>query len=183
MVENRKFFLSEATLSVNFQDYRRCGVNPPLEFSEVSAQFLSGDQRQHIGMHVAGDVSLVLSYKETPAFVMSYQLKENGLWIIHMQGNKKKNKGYRVNSGMNVPAFFADQTCHLLFHPENTFFDTVLLPQTISGISEDHKVQEDRRPGIEKKYLELRERLRMELDPTLQAYVTSRERLRVNTNK
>jgi hypothetical protein len=150
--------------------YARSCANPPLNFDRLTCRPSTDISRAFEGIHAGGDLSYILYYKEEAAFMMSYKTNGTDLWVVQMQGSK--NKGYRVNTGMDVPRFFADQTCNLLFHPGNTVFDRVLLPDylSIQGINIG-----DRKEGTQHKYDRLRELLGMKFNPDLNAFVLDRK--------
>ncbi len=154
---------------VDFRPYLRAGVRPPLERNQLKCLLTNDDNRGLWGIHVGGDASLFIHYKGKAAFAMSYKMDGPNLQIVQMQGGG--DKGYRVNTGMNVPGFFADQTRALLLCPENVFFDRIVLPQTIKGIDEDQTLVDARKEGIPGKYAELRQLLCMEFNPDMNAFV------------
>jgi len=166
--------------TLDFKKYGRHGVIPPLDFKNLELWIPTNMERAALDVHTGGDFSYVLLYRQRPAFVMSYKVKETDLWVIQLQGVKKI--GWRVNTGMDVARLFADQTITLVSDPENPVFKRVLQPFTILGIDEDQKVVEARKEGISSKYKSFRELMGMVPDQQIGAYVLNISNVQSATN-
>ncbi|RJR14773.1 hypothetical protein C4579_04090 [Candidatus Microgenomates bacterium] len=158
-------------IDVDFRQYGRRGVSPPLDFGQLSLRFTSSDERLSSGIHVGGHASFILSYKQQSAFLMSFKIQESDLWIVQMQGGKKR--GYRVQTGMHTTALFADQTRELITHPDNTEIHRVILPHYtgIAGLDYEQESFVGRRGSTQNRYDQLSVLLGMEFNPDMNAFV------------
>jgi len=94
------------------------GNLPPVDITRLETQLLVGAERgKTIKTPITGDATLVLIYKRKEGFVASFGLTEEDLEILQLQGAKAE--GYRVNRGLMVVDFFADQIKQLTSHPES----------------------------------------------------------------
>lgn len=71
----------------------------------------------------------MVKYKRREGVVSSVAVKEEDLKVIQLQGAKQE--GFRVDSGLNWIALFADQILQIVSHPDSRLA-RITMPPTIA---------------------------------------------------
>ena len=117
-------------------------IVPPIDPSQVNLKLLIGDERQELRTPTTGTLSLLLSYKQREAIVMSLDDASADLSVLQLQGARSR-KSYRLASGINWVELFAHQADRIAYHPLSTFTRLVMpAPYAISGLLDEIALRE-----------------------------------------
>lgn len=91
-----------------FDAYIRRIVLPPLDMSRLSLAFLVGRERSYMRTPVTGHVSLLLSYKEKEGAVTSFELLDQEMKLLQLQGARSP-RAFRVATAVQWIDLMADE--------------------------------------------------------------------------
>lgn len=117
-----------------FASYVRSDIKPPLEASSLGMKLYVGDQRKSLKTPTTGEMSLVLSYKNREAHLVSFADHGDVLGIVQLQG-ATRSKGYRVATGTKLIPLFASQISEITNHPDSPYEEIYMPPVSmIEGV-------------------------------------------------
>ncbi|HCR81654.1 MAG: hypothetical protein UY13_C0002G0476 [Candidatus Pacebacteria bacterium GW2011_GWB1_47_8] len=98
--------------------YLKKGIKPPLEIAELITQLFCGPhEQQHIKMLHGGNTNLLLSYKGHESSLASWQIEDEEMKVVALQGAKSR-KSWRVSNAVDWPKLFAHESVALAQMPD-----------------------------------------------------------------
>ena len=115
-------------------NYVRKDIMPPLESQRLALTILGYEERQRLKTPVTGSHTLLISYKEYPGAVSSFQIQGESLDVAQLQGAQGR-KGLRLCTGLHWIRLFADQLL-VLGTPLHAQRITIPDPHDIEGVTQ-----------------------------------------------